>query len=199
MSLKALMVDVDGVVVRHPDGLRWDHEMEADLGLATADLQRHFFEPHFEDVILGRADLHDRLSPVLAAIAPHLSVERLTRYWFEKDAHLDHSLLADLAAARASGLALHLATVQEHRRADYLWNGLALKDRFDAIHYAADYGCRKPQPEFFEAVAARTGFSPHEMLLIDDSVRNVGAARACGWGGVLWDGSKRLAEVLPAS
>ena len=196
MSLKALMVDVDGVVVRHPDGLRWDHAMKADLGLDPADLQRVFFAPHFEDVVLGRADLHDRLAPALAEVAPHLSAKALTDYWFSRDAHLDQSLLNALATVRAQGVQLHLATVQEHRRADYLWTTLGLKDRFEAIHYAAAYGAKKPDPAFFEAVCVRTGFAPREIVLIDDAAGNVEAATTCGWGAVLWDGTRTLAQAL---
>jgi len=196
VSVRALMVDVDGVVVRHPDGRRWDRDMKADLGLEPADLQRVFFVPHFEDVVLGRADLHDRLAPALAEIAPHLSVETLTDYWFSKDAQLDCVLLDALADIRAKGLELHLATVQEHRRADYLWTTLGLRERFDAIHYAAAYGARKPDPAFFEAVCVRTGFAPRDVVLIDDSPANVEAALSCGWGAVLWDGTRSLVEAL---
>ncbi len=196
MTLKALMVDVDGVVIRHPAGLRWDHSIEADLGLSPRDLQEHFFKPHFAEIIAGKADLHDRLAPVLASIAPHLTSHRLAEYWFAQDSHLDHALLDDLAALRATGLELHLATVQEHHRARYLWETLGLRDRFEAIHYAADYGVGKPDPAFFRAVEARTGFAPGDLLLLDDSARNVESARACGWRGVLWDGARRLGDLL---
>lgn len=190
------MVDVDGVVVRHPDGLRWDHSIEADLGVSPADLQDRFFKPHFGEIVAGKADLHDRLAPVLAKIAPHLTSHQLTEYWFAQDSHLDQTLLDDLAALRGDGLELHLATVQEHHRARYLWETLRLRDRFEAIHYAADYGVGKPDPAFFKAVEARTGFEAAELLLIDDSARNIESARACGWAGVIWDGARRLRELL---
>lgn len=190
------MVDVDGVLVRHPQGLRWDHNMSADLGLDPDVLHRGFFLPHFGDVVTGRADLHERLAPVLAEIAPHLTSRDLTDYWFAQDAHLDQALLDDLAALRTQGAVLHLATVQEHHRARYLWETLGLKDRFDAVHYAADYGVGKPDPAFFRAVEGRTGFAAQDLLLIDDSPRNVEAARACGWAAVLWDGTVTLGEAL---
>jgi len=195
---RVLMVDVDGVVVKPPPG-GWGADMERDLGLSIATLQAHFFRPHWDDIVNGRARLHDRLSRVLADVAPHLTSRRLTEYWFAKDARLDQTLLADLAALRAAGVVLHLATVQEHERADHLWNALGLRDRFDAIHYSADLGCGKPDPAFFAAVEARTGFAPADLTLIDDKAANVDAARAAGWGGVLWDGARRLAEVLTLS
>ncbi|MFN3521442.1 MAG: HAD family hydrolase [Phenylobacterium sp.] len=196
MTIKALMVDVDGVVVRHPQGLRWDRDLKADLGIDPLDLQERFFAPHFEDIVLGRKGLMEVLPAALAAFAPGASAQALVDYWFEKDAHLDHDLLNELAKLRARGLPLHLATVQEHLRADHLWSRLGLKDRFDAIHYAAAYGVRKPQAAFFEAVCERTGHQPQELALIDDSPANVEGARACGWAAVLWDAREPLAAAL---
>lgn len=196
MAWKVLMVDVDGVVVRRPSGLRWDHRMKADLGLDPETLQQRFFAPHFQAIVTGQADLFDRLTPILAEIAPHLTSKTLVEYWFAQDGHLDETLLTDLAGLRASGVPMHLATVQEHHRARHLWDVLRLRDRFDAIHYAADYGVGKPDPAFFRAVEARTGFEAADLFLLDDSVRNVEAARGCGWGAALWDGSRPLAEVL---
>lgn len=193
--IRALMVDVDGViVVPRPGG--WAVDLEADLGLAPADLQARFFAPHWSDIVLGRAGLHERLGPVLAEIAPHLTSDRLTAYWFEKDAELDHGLLDNLAAIRAAGTEVHLATVQEPRRADYLWTTLRLRDRFDALHYAADLGAKKSDPAFYAAVEARTGFAPADLLLIDDTAANLDVARACGWGGLLWDGTAPLPDLL---
>lgn len=194
--MKALMVDVDGVIVHpaHPGG--WAARLETDLGLPTATLQERFFKPHWEDVVLGRADLHDRLGPVLAEIAPHLTPRQLTDYWFANDARLDEALLADLAQLRARGVALHLATVQEHHRAHHLWVGLGLGERFDAMHHSAALGCAKPDPAFFRAVEARTGFAPGDLVLIDDRASNVEGAQTCGWGGALWHGTCSLTAVL---
>lgn len=194
--IRALMVDVDGVIVRHPGGRRWDHDLETDLGISRQTLQQAFFAPHWDDVVLGRADLNERLAVALADVAPHLSAATLTSYWFEKDACLDHGLLNALAGVRDDGLALHLATVQEHRRADHLWTHLGLKNHFDAMHYAAEYGTRKPDAAFFNAVCARTGFKPEDLLLIDDSPRNIEAARDCGWAAALWDATRSLQDVL---
>jgi len=195
MPLRALMVDVDGVVViPWPGG--WGADLERDLGLPVAVLQARFFGPHWPDVVMGRAGLHEQLAPVLAEHAPHLTSEALCAYWFEKDAQLDHTLLADLAELRAAGLALHLATVQEHLRAEHLWTTLGLRERFDAMHYSAALGCGKPDPAFFRTVGDRTGLAPHEMLLLDDRLENVEAARAAGWGGALWDGRTDLRTLL---
>jgi len=196
MPVKALMVDVDGVVVTPLEPAGWSTHLERDLGLSPERLQAEFFAPHFGDIVHGRAALRDRLTPVLAQIAPHLPTETLITYWFEQDARLDLGLLAQIEALRAGGLQAHLATVQEHERADYLWTQLGLKDHFDAIHYAADLGWAKPAAEFFKAVEARCGYAPDELFFIDDKLANVEAARALGWHAEVWTGAQTVEALM---
>ena len=189
--IRALMVDVDGVLIMPRLG-GWAADLEADLGVSKADLDEHFFAVHWDDIVLGRAGLHERLGAVLAQIAPGVTSQQLAAYWFAKDSVLDEFLLKDLALMRARGLQLHLATVQEHERAAYLWEQLAFREQFDAMHYAADLGATKSDPRFYAAVEARTGLAPAEMLLLDDTLSNVEAARAAGWRALHWTGEARL-------
>jgi putative hydrolase of the HAD superfamily len=196
VTFSALMVDVDGVIVVRPDGRRWDADMRDDLGLAPEDLQRAFFTPHWPDIVTGKARIEDRLPAALADVAPHLKSEDLIAYWFGKDAHLDEALLADLADVRSGGTPLHLATVQDHRRADYLWETLGLKERFDGLHHSAAVGFAKPDPAYFAEVARRVALPAGELMLIDDAIRNVEAARDAGWQARLWTGKVRLRDVL---
>ena len=134
---------------------------------------------------------------VLAEIAPQVSCETFIRYWFQGDAELDGSLLTQLAAVRATGVALHLATVQEHERAAYLWNDLGLRDHFDDMHYAANLGASKPAQAFYEAVEQRVGLRGSAIAFIDDSERNVQAARDRNWQAALWTPGASLDTLLP--
>jgi putative hydrolase of the HAD superfamily len=133
---------------------------------------------------------------VLREIASHLTCDRLIDYWFENDSKLNFDLLQQLGRARRHGLKLHLATVQEHERADFLWRKLGLREHFDAIHYAADLGWTKAAPEFFAAIEERSGFAPNEMFFIDDKVANVEAARHRHWRAAVWTGENTLEEFL---
>jgi putative hydrolase of the HAD superfamily len=189
------MVDVDGVVITPRLG-GWAADLEADLGVSRDDLAQRFFAIHWTDIVLGRAGLHERLAPVLARIAPGVSSQQLAAYWFSKDSVLDFQLLDDLAQIRMRGVELHLATVQEHLRADYLWTRLRLGDHFDGMHYSAALGARKPDPAFYRAVEERTGFAPADLLLIDDTPANIEAAQAAGWGALHWTGQDRLPDLL---
>lgn len=196
MLLKAIMVDVDGVLLIHPDPAGWGANLERDLGLSLAELRRAFFAEHWDDVVHGRAALRDRLAPVLAQVAPGVSCGELVDYWFRNDAHVDRALLAELASLRAEGAELHLATVQEHERARYLWEVLDFRSSFDGMHYAAELGCSKPDPTFYAGVEGRTGFEPHDIFFIDDRAANVDAALARGWRAALWTGTRSVRQLL---
>jgi putative hydrolase of the HAD superfamily len=163
MRQMILIVDVDGVIIRHPSSSGWSARIEEDLGVPRAALQALFFQRHWGDIVHGRAALRERLAPVLLEITPHVSCDQMIRYWFESDAHLDGALLAQLAEVRASGVALHLATVQEHERASYLWNALNLRAHFDDMHYSAQLGVSKPSQAFYEVVERRVGSPPSAM------------------------------------
>ncbi|MBT2189368.1 HAD-IA family hydrolase [Sphingobium sp. H33] len=193
------MLDVDGVLIIHPAIRGWAVNLERDLGLSVSRLQEAFFTPHWDDIIHGRARLRDRLAPVLAEIAPALRCDDFIDYWFANDAHLNQPLLEEVAQVRAQGVPVHLATVQEHERARYLWEMLDLRARFDGLHYAADLGATKPHPDFYARIEARTGFAPSEIFFADDKQVNIDAARARGWHAAHWAGHGTLAGLLAAA
>ncbi|WP_117193019.1 HAD-IA family hydrolase [Rhizobium terrae] len=186
--MKVLMVDVDGVLVhgRPADGLPFATYLERDLGLPVEVLQREFFKPYWPDIVTGREPIEPRLTDVLSRIAPHLEAETLLQYWFENDSRLDEQLLTDLAALRETGVALYLATNQEHRRAAWLLGKLGLAARFDGIFYSAKLGHRKPGLDFFRLATAETGVSPPDIGFIDDAAENIEGARLFGWNAVQW-------------
>ena len=196
--IKALMIDVDGVLVngRPSDGCHWSTDLDADLGLRFDVLRDAFFKRYWDQIVTGRADLRACLATVLTEIDSALTVDQVLTYWFRQDARLNEELLRDLATIRLGGLRAYLATNQEHERTRYLMNTLGLAAHVDGCHYSAAIGHRKPRPAFFRAVALRVGLHPEELLLIDDAGENVRAAIEAGWHAALWTGQERLGDIV---
>lgn len=190
------MVDVDGVLIAHPDVAGWSVNLERDLGISVAALQRVFFKPHWDDVVHGRATLRERLTPALNELSPSVTYDIFIDYWFSNDAHINERLLDELEILRREGVEVHLATVQEHERASYLWDRLDLRSKFDGLHYAAALGCSKPAAMFYRSIEAKVALHAESIFFIDDKVANVIGARDCGWTAALWTGRKTLGDLI---
>ena len=196
MRRSAIMVDVDGVLIVHPDTAGWTVNLQRDIGVSAVDLQRVFFARHWEDVVHGRASLRERLVPALEEMASDVPYETLVDYWFINDAHINEPLLDELLAIRRSGIEIYLATVQEHERASYLWNTIRFRDKFDGIYYAAAIGSAKPAAKFYRSVEDAVGLEPDALFLIDDKEVNVVSARECGWTAAVWTGHDTLGDLI---
>ncbi len=188
MPIKALMVDVDGVLVdgRPEDGRHWNTSLEEDLGFTADALQEQFFTPYWENIVLGRVGLVEHLTTALRQIAPDASPAAVVSYWFERDSRVVAPLLLELSRVRSTGIRVYLATNQEHLRAAYLMDNLGLAEHVDGIFYSARLGAKKPDAEFFARVEAAVGLPGDEMLLIDDSRQNIEAALKAGWRAFHW-------------
>ena len=202
MAIKALMIDVDGVLVdgRPEDGRHWQTSIEDDLGVSSATLHEQFFAPYWEDIVLGRAGLMEHLTIAFQDIAPHVTPTTFLSYWFERDSRLVAAFLPELALARSRGILVYLATNQEHLRAAYLMGALGLAEHVDGIFYSARIGAKKPDIEFFAKVQAAAALGGDEMLLIDDSLQNIEAALRAGWQAFHWtkDSAPKILRSLCA-
>ena len=190
------MLDVDGVIVRPREGRHWSANLEKDLGINAATLQTYFFEPHWEQIVTGRADLHHCLGEVLRCIAPAIRPEQLVSYWFEHDCVIDQNLLRDLAMIRSPTLPVYLASNQEHARVRYIMDVVGLCSHVDGCYYSAALGHRKPHPAIFEAIQSHIGLSSADLLLVDDSRDNVSAAISAGWSAEHWTSTKGLMDIV---
>ena len=106
------------------------------------------------------------------------------------------ALTEQLTPVLARGVSVFLATNQEHMRADYLMQQVGLGAHVDGIIYSAALGHRKPAAEFFERAAAIAGAAPEDIVLVDDTLANIEAARRAGWYTVHWTGESTLDDEL---
>jgi putative hydrolase of the HAD superfamily len=196
--MRTIMLDVDGVLVRGrpADGLHFSTDLENDLGVAFAALQLAFFKPHWAEIVIGRRPLRPTLDEALTRLGASVTADALVHYWFENDSRIEQQVLSAIGAHRSRGGRVFLATNQEHMRASYLMDDLGLSEHTDGIIYSAAIGHRKPSPEFYALATARSECMRSDILLVDDTLENVEAARAFGWGAVHWQDGMDAAAIL---
>lgn len=199
--MQTIMMDVDGVLVggRPPDGGHLFTDLEVDLGVSLATLQRDFFAPRWPAIVTGKNALLPELAEVLAVIAPQIPAQTLIDYWFRNDSRIDQTVLTDMAALRASGHRVYLATNQEHMRARYLMEEMGLGRHVHGIFYSAAIGHRKPSEQFYQHIQETLAAPPQDITLVDDTEENVIAARARGWNAIHWRANMSLLDELGQS
>lgn len=79
---------------------------------------------------------------------------------------------------RGERMALFTSAVREHCETALRAHGLEVY--FERVIYAADLGMNKSSPEAFRLACEALGVSPADCVLIDDSVRALQSAKACG-------------------
>ena len=179
--MKLIAWDFDGVLNKgHQGGFdAWQAEFEADLGVSAAMFTDFVFsDGKFNAVLNGERDLLDLLTDYTKTHAVPHAPETVLDYWLTKDAVVDPQVLGWLTACPIQGV---IATNNEQRRADYMWEVMGFKAQMAKIFASGPLGVKKPDGRFFAAIEEWSGLAPADILLIDDAEKNIHAAGARGW------------------
>lgn len=174
---RALVIDLDGVV------RRWDPltDIEARLGLPAGAILSVAFEPdRLAAAITGRASDEHWRRGVAVELSERFGVDGAAAVaaWAAPCGVVDVDVLEEVRRARRSVPVALLSNATSRLGADL--ERLGLSDAFDVVLNSAELGVAKPDPAVFAAVLARLDVTAGDCLFVDDSVRNVEAARAAG-------------------
>lgn len=101
-----------------------------------------------------------------------LSMQYIALYPGVKDA---------LRGLRQDGHRLWLLSNAQHIYLSYELRMLGLRDYFDGIYISSDYGCKKPDSRFFDALIKAKALNPENCLMIgNDMATDIGGAQAVG-------------------
>ncbi len=176
-AIRALLFDGDGVVLT---GGVFTRALAERPDIDVSALQP-FFRNEFVACLEASARIEDALPPYLDACGWSDGVEAFLHFWFEAERAVDAELLDLICRYRANGVQCHLASNQERRRAAYLTEEMGLGRRFERLFFSCELGVRKPARAYFDAIAqALAPLQCCSMLLWDDAVTNVEAARSTG-------------------
>jgi len=176
--LQAVIFDLDGVIVdSHSAHQQAWRTFLRSVGVDPSDEQLRFvLEGHKREAIL-RHFLGD------------LSEDQVKHYGARKEALFKDSvpelktvqgLSSFLAQCEDAGLALALASSASRRRAEYILDHLDLKRRFRVVLTGDDVDDGKPDPKIFRLAARGLNIDPPNILVCEDAVCGVEAAKSAG-------------------
>lgn len=120
----------------------------------------------------GITENADQLGFQAAQVFRLLSMEYIRLY---------DGVMEALAVLREKGYRLWLLSNAQRVFTAYELRHLALDDQFDAIYISSDYGFRKPDVRFFNALLVEHQLDPQKCLMIgNDRNTDIGGAKAVG-------------------
>ena len=187
-----VIFDMDDVLVRYdPDARR--EAIGRLAGLDGAEVARRIWDSGIEDAAdAGALSADAYLDAVSEALgAPFRREDWLRTRALAMQPDRDAIALADAVRART-------------RIALLTNNGFIMREHFDvlvpmlrplfgsAMHTAAEFGTKKPDPGVYRRLLALHGIDPGTAMMIDDKAANVAGARAAGLAGHQFVGAATL-------
>jgi putative hydrolase of the HAD superfamily len=183
-----LILDVDGVLLDAMRGGRgsWKYEFSSRFNVDADELREAFFEPYWDDIIVGKRDIVPALSAALHSLRWDIDVEDALVCWFEADFVPNDDVVRKVNDLERRGVTLAVATNQEHLRAAFLKERVAALLPVSGFVYSAEVGFVKSDPRFFAAAQQQLDLPPDmsRVVFVDDSVANVRSAQEAHWHAV---------------
>ena len=193
--MRAILIDADGVVIKFEHNFAECYSEQFNVPI---DSFFEFFEKDYQPCALGRADIREAIKKYIPRWKWDGSVDELIDFWYSCQGQLDQGVLNVISAVRSARIPCYLATDQDRLRANHLTDGLGLRHHFDGFFFSCDLGFTKADSSFFRRTVDLLGCLPGDLLLWDDSLRNVEAARGAGLNAELYVNSGHLQEKMNA-
>lgn len=176
--IKALIFDMDGVVIdSHPIHRKTWKKFLASMG-------KHVTEEDLDFVLDGR-----KKEDILRHFLGDLTPEQVKRFGHQKETMFREEALdlQPLAGLRdfldevyTTGLYTALASSGSRTRVHYVLDKLSLNKYFDVVVTGDDVSRSKPDPTIFRKAANGLNCNHSDLLVIEDAVSGVCAAKSAG-------------------
>ena len=127
--------------------------------------------PSFADAIAART----RAFPIWAE-----ALQAFDARWMETLGGAIEENVALLRRLKAGGARVHALSNFAHEKFDAALGAFDFLNLFDVAVISGREGVAKPDRRIFDLLVERVGLPPSQLLFVDNSERNVEAARACG-------------------
>jgi 2-haloacid dehalogenase len=193
MTIKAVVFDFGGVLID------WDREYLYRQLIPNETERRWFLDNVCKmDWVVqqdGGQSTEEGTAELVALYPEHEALIRaFYARWHEMVAGVLEEGVALVDRLDAAGVPLFGLTNWSAETFPYAWERFHVLRRFREIVVSGRVGVIKPDPQIFALMRAEIekhlpGVEPHELVFIDDNLKNAQAATALGWHGVHYTGA----------
>ena len=195
-SIKAVFFDFDGVLTRDKTGSQTTLRYLSHHGGIGYDRLREAFNPHNEDLNLGRVSHADIWPEVCQKLGAQLDIGLLPGAFESTPMNQEMLRLAGELKRRYS---VGIITDNKIERIAHLKSSVNLASLFDPIVVSAEVGSGKEGPRIFEVALDYLGISPAEAIFIDNTRDNLVAPSALGINTIYFDEGSNDVKALSAT
>lgn len=179
MTTIALLFDMDGVIADtnpHHKSVIKDFCKKYDMEVS---------EQFLEEKIYGRTNkewIPELFGNISDSKLQELADEKelMFRKAYQPDLKAVNGLLTFLDEMKVAGVKMAVGTSAPYENADFILNGLNIKDYFGAILSSADVTIGKPHPDIYLKAAKALDMDPENCIVLEDSLAGVKAGMAAG-------------------
>ncbi len=181
---KHIIYDTDGMVLQRE--MYFSERLSRDFGIPLETILP-FFKNEFQLCLVGKADLKEELKKYVEAWQWSKSIDELLAFWFSSESTLNPDMLASVKQLRERGIRCYLDTNNEKYRVQYITETLGFNKLFDGVFASSAIGFKKPQPEFWQAIANGLGNPGKGQVIVwDNEEKNITSAKAFGFQAELY-------------
>ncbi len=177
--IKYILFDIDGVLI--PSNTTLFSEKYSLEHKISKEIIVDFINNQGRLCKLGKADLLEELKQVKHVWNWTNSAEELLAYWINTEYLPNKKLIDVIQSLRKSGIKCYIASDNEKYRAAQLLQALEVNTNFDGYFFSYTLGYTKADGDYFQKILLELGINdPTQVLLVDDSERNVSVATNVG-------------------
>lgn len=179
MSIKAVIFDMGGVIVRTEDP-EPRRILAAELGMTPEELSHLVFSSETAKLAtLGRLTTEEHWEAIRQALKMGPDQYRHVPSFFWGGDTMDSVLVDYLRSLRPHYKTGLLSNAWDDLR-DVIIRKWKIDDAFDEIVISAEVGVAKPDPSIYHIAAEKLGVLPGEVVFVDDFIENVQGALQVG-------------------
>lgn len=191
-----VLIDLDGVI-RHWSSIEIEEYADT-LGLVRNPLFTcAFSEKHLIPAITGKISHDEWCNNVcsdLSLVHGESTAVKLVSKWRSLNTDIDYEFLNNIRSLLSNGRVV-LVTNATSRLNNDLAN-VGLEKAFDEVVNSSEIGVAKPDFLFFQRLMKRLSVKSKQCIFIDDTNRNVEAARAMGIESLLHTSTKETLDFI---
>lgn len=194
MTTRAFFFDVGGVIVRTEYQAPRERLAER-LNMTYEDLSKAVFESETSrQASLGAISVDEHWAAVTRKLRRPASETRAIRDEFFAGDVLDRGLLDFIRALHPRYKTGIISNAWPDMR-DYVVKN-KFDDAFDALVVSAEVGVMKPEPKIYQIALEQLEVNANEAVFVDDTPKNIEAARALGMRGILFQSPGQMLNEL---